>query len=54
MPTSELRIAVPAGHSDAAAICAVCPHPSHEHDPIGVRYCTATMAAALPRGCICR
>jgi hypothetical protein len=54
MPTSELQTAVPASHSDAAGICAVCPHPSHEHDPIGVRYCTATTAAALSRGCICR
>lgn len=57
MPVSELHTAVLAdhpGHSDAARICAVCPHPWHEHDPIGVRYCTATTASALSRGCICR
>lgn len=35
------------------AVCDVCPHPWHEHDPLGVRYCTATAASALPRGCIC-
>ncbi len=34
--------------------CAVCPHPWNEHDPLGVRYCTATTASALPRGCICQ
>ncbi|MGW6442817.1 RGCVC family protein [Lentzea sp. NPDC055074] len=34
--------------------CAVCPHARHEHDPLGARYCAATMAAALTRGCICR
>ncbi|SFR27928.1 hypothetical protein SAMN04488564_11239 [Lentzea waywayandensis] len=33
--------------------CDVCPHPWHEHDPLGVRYCTATAASALSRGCIC-
>jgi hypothetical protein len=54
MSTSELQTAVPAGYSDGAGICAVCPHSWDEHDPIGVRYCTATTAAALSRGCICR
>lgn len=54
MPTSELQTAVTAGHSDAAGICVVCPHPWHEHDSTGVRYCTATTAAALSRGCVCR
>lgn len=54
MPASELQTAVPTDDSDAAGICAVCPHPSHEHDPIGVRYCVATTAGALSRGCICR
>ncbi|MDX3659756.1 RGCVC family protein [Streptomyces sp. ID05-26A] len=38
---------------EAERACAVCPHLWAEHDPIGVRYCTATAATALPRGCIC-
>lgn len=54
MPASEQQTAVLADHSDTADACVVCPHPWHEHDPIGVRFCTATAAAALSRGCICR
>ncbi|WP_418287536.1 RGCVC family protein [Lentzea guizhouensis] len=38
---------------DDKASCAVCPHAWHEHDPLGERYCTATTASALTRGCIC-
>lgn len=34
--------------------CAVCEHLLAEHDPIGLRYCQATQAQALPRNCICR
>ncbi|WP_168200698.1 RGCVC family protein [Allokutzneria sp. NRRL B-24872] len=54
MPGTELHTAVLDNRADAADICAACPHPWHEHDPIGVRYCTATTASVLPRGCICR
>lgn len=57
MPAAELHTAVlddRSGHSDTAGICAVCPHPWHEHDPLGVRYCAATTASGLSRGCICR
>jgi hypothetical protein len=39
-------------HSDAA--CDVCPHSLAGHDPIGLRYCRATFAGALTRGCVCR
>lgn len=35
-------------------LCAVCPHPWNDHDALGVRYCTATTAAGVLRGCICR
>jgi hypothetical protein len=38
---------------DNDATCVVCPHPWQEHDSLGERYCTATTAAALTRGCIC-
>ncbi|WP_352236001.1 RGCVC family protein [Lentzea sp. NBRC 102530] len=49
MTTSEpLTTATEVGRA-----CAVCPHPWAEHDLFGVRYCTATAAAALARGCIC-
>ncbi|MEU0883866.1 RGCVC family protein [Lentzea sp. NPDC005914] len=37
-----------------AHLCAACPHPSYEHDPLGLRFCAATTASALPRSCICR
>ncbi|MEU7478234.1 RGCVC family protein [Lentzea sp. NPDC042327] len=39
--------------AEAGRVCGVCPHLWREHDPLGVRYCTATAASALPRGCIC-
>ncbi|WP_371927677.1 RGCVC family protein [Lentzea sp. HUAS12] len=39
--------------SESRRACAVCPHPWEEHDPLGVRYCAATAATALSRGCIC-
>jgi len=34
--------------------CAVCSHQLADHDAIGLRYCQATQASALPRNCICR
>jgi hypothetical protein len=33
--------------------CAVCDHEVDQHDSISRRYCQATQAHALPRGCIC-
>jgi hypothetical protein len=39
---------------DDAAACPACPHPLALHDPIGARFCRATAAAALSRGCVCR
>jgi hypothetical protein len=46
----------PVGTVDTAAQpgCPACPHPMAEHDPIGVRFCAATEARALDRGCVCR
>ena len=45
------------GHLDVDADqrprCAVCTHELEHHDPISARYCRATQAQALPRGCIC-
>ncbi|PPK65119.1 RGCVC family protein [Actinokineospora auranticolor] len=51
MPASEPRTALLEAAVDS---CAVCPHPWRDHDPIGVRYCTATEASALSRDCVCR
>ena len=34
--------------------CPACPHPLSAHDPIGVRFCRATAAASIERGCVCR
>ena len=33
--------------------CAVCAHDWGAHDPIGVRFCTATATGGLDRGCAC-
>jgi len=33
--------------------CPVCPHPMAAHDAIGARFCRATIAKALARGCAC-
>jgi hypothetical protein len=33
--------------------CAVCEHDLADHGPISHRYCRATQAHALSRGCIC-
>jgi hypothetical protein len=38
----------------AAASCPACPHPLAEHDPIGARFCRATVTGAFRRGCVCR
>jgi hypothetical protein len=34
--------------------CDVCPHPVVDHDAIALRFCRATLAAAIPRGCVCQ
>jgi hypothetical protein len=39
--------------SQEGARCAVCDHHPGDHDAISQRYCQATQAHALPRGCIC-
>jgi hypothetical protein len=37
----------------ANVCCDMCPHPLDQHDAIAQRFCTATAAGALSRGCIC-
>jgi len=34
--------------------CDVCPHPVADHDGISLRFCRATIASAVVRGCVCR
>ena len=36
------------------ARCGSCPHPLVAHDPIGLRFCRATRAGDIHRGCACR
>ena len=36
-----------------APACGACPHERDAHDPHGTRFCAATTAAVLDRGCIC-
>ncbi len=33
--------------------CAACPHERDAHDRLGTRFCAATVAGDLRRGCIC-
>jgi hypothetical protein len=33
--------------------CEMCPHALSAHDAISLRFCAATLAAALTRGCVC-
>ncbi|WP_428832518.1 RGCVC family protein [Amycolatopsis dongchuanensis] len=51
MPTTEGKatVAAPA----AGIMCAECPHRWDAHDSIGIRYCSATVARGLNRGCVC-
>jgi len=37
-----------------AAGCPACPHPMAAHDLIGARFCRATTAGTVERGCVCR
>ena len=55
MPTTELKppVAEPSTGDRTCLTCAVCPHAWDTHDPIGIRYCSATVAGGLHRGCVC-
>lgn len=57
MTTALPTPAPPALLDDArprVAICTSCPHPQDAHDAIAARYCAASQATAVTRGCICR
>jgi len=49
----EPDVAVAETGDRAVAVCAVCPHSVESHDMIARRFCTATQAGALDRGCVC-
>jgi hypothetical protein len=34
--------------------CPTCQHPQADHDALSARFCAATAASGLARGCICR
>ena len=55
MPTTELTYprAEPSTADRTDPTCAVCPHEWAAHDPIGIRFCSATVAGQLHRGCVC-
>ncbi|TFV65398.1 hypothetical protein E4P40_26415 [Blastococcus sp. CT_GayMR20] len=56
VPTADRLVDEGLPLDEAAAACAVCPHPLAAHDPISLRFCRATAGRAddaTPRGCVC-
>lgn len=51
-PTPTAPRTVPAG-TTAEGTCEMCPHALRSHDAISLRFCAATRAAAMTRGCVC-
>ncbi|MEV7037532.1 RGCVC family protein [Amycolatopsis sp. NPDC051061] len=49
----EPGVAVAEIDGRAAAVCLVCPHSVESHDMIARRFCTATLASVINRGCVC-
>jgi len=52
---TEIRAAdrIDADDSPAPQVCG-CGHPVADHDVIAVRFCDATLAGVLARGCVCK
>jgi hypothetical protein len=44
----------PEAEDDPQTVLCGCGHPLDDHDAIARRYCNATLAGVLPRGCVCR
>jgi hypothetical protein len=55
MATTELKSlrAEPSTADPTDLTCAVCPHEWDAHDPIGIRFCSTTVAGRLHRECVC-
>ncbi|MEV6823458.1 RGCVC family protein [Amycolatopsis sp. NPDC051102] len=49
----ESGVAVAEIGDPAVTACAVCPHPVESHDMIARRFCAATQASTVDRGCVC-
>ncbi|MQA34678.1 RGCVC family protein [Modestobacter roseus] len=54
LPTAPPALPTPDDRTGDEVGCPACAHPLAGHDPIGVRFCRATAAAGLHRGCVCR
>ncbi|MGY1839546.1 MULTISPECIES: RGCVC family protein [unclassified Modestobacter] len=54
LPPAVPALLAPAVRSGEELGCPACAHPMDAHDPIGARFCRATAAGALDRGCACR
>ncbi|WP_410656962.1 RGCVC family protein [Amycolatopsis sp. lyj-112] len=39
--------------NQAGMPCPACPHPTNVHDALARRFCSATEAGELTRGCLC-
>jgi hypothetical protein len=46
-------LAAPGAQPEDGEVCSVCPHRVADHDVIGLRFCHATVAGSLSRGCVC-
>ncbi|WP_133848697.1 RGCVC family protein [Labedaea rhizosphaerae] len=44
---------VTAAADRAPGTCETCSHPWSNHDPISVRFCTATLNGGYSRACVC-
>ena len=53
MTEEKLTVAEPDTGDRTCLTCAACPHAWDAHDPIGIRYCSATVAGGFNRGCVC-
>ena len=53
LPAADTQDGIGAQVEDEAR-CGSCPHPLAAHDPIGLRFCRATRAGDIDRGCVCR
>jgi hypothetical protein len=54
MPTIDASSAATStSEVPADRACVACPHDRDAHDAIGTRFCAATSARGLDRGCVC-
>ena len=52
-PPATAPAPVPAPAEERPAATCACGHPQAQHDRIAARYCLATAAGGLARGCVC-